>query len=351
MASELEVNKAKLGTRTTQGDALLGARANGDSINFGHGNQNGYGSNIGCGNNNGHPYVAFSCEHGTNDNTFKTRGLLGNVIQATNNGELKFKQVTNADADNQTATERLTIDSTGNVSIGTAGTHTLHVQKDVDDYIAKFENDGNATTSNGVWIDTRWNTATNSLFKVTTNSGAQEVLNIDGTGLATFSNGIAFNQTNSTAASNITTTLDHYERGVWTPVIADAATGGNTGSGSTVTGYYERIGNAVTVTGLATNVNTSGMTGENVLHVRGLPFPSGYSSGTFGDLGRAVGSCVLDSVNTSDIARNISTMVTAQNSYFLFHQTRDSGGDSNLLVNSLTSGTADLFFTFTYFVD
>lgn len=171
------------------------------------------------------------------------------------------------------------------------------------------------------------------------------------TGLVTFEDGIAFSQTNSTAASNITSTLDHYERGVWTPVIADAATGGNTGSGSTVTGYYERVGNAVTVNGLATNVDTSGMTGTNVLFVRGLPFPAGYSSGTFSNLGRAVGSCVLDSVDVDTSTRSVSTMVTGQNSYFTFHQIRDAVGDSNILVSNLSSGAADLFFSFTYFVD
>ena len=103
----------QIGADDIQGDAKLGVRRNGDAFNFGHVNGAGYGSNLGCGNNNGHPYVAFSAESGTNDNTFKTRGLLGNVIQATATGELKFSQVTNANADNQTATDRLTIDSTG----------------------------------------------------------------------------------------------------------------------------------------------------------------------------------------------------------------------------------------------
>jgi len=103
----------KIGSIAMQGDALLGVRANGDSINFGHSNQNGYGSNLGCGNNNGHPYLAFMCEHGTNNNTFRTRGEHGNVIQATATGELKFSQVTTHNADNQTPVDRLSISSTG----------------------------------------------------------------------------------------------------------------------------------------------------------------------------------------------------------------------------------------------
>ncbi|MDP7400235.1 MAG: hypothetical protein QF541_25455, partial [Lentisphaeria bacterium] len=71
----------------------------------------------------------------------------------------------------------------GNVGIGTtAPANTLHVQKDVDDYIAKFENDGNSTSSNGLWVDTRWNTATNTVFRVTSNSGTADFFYIKGDG-------------------------------------------------------------------------------------------------------------------------------------------------------------------------
>ena len=74
-------------------------------------------------------------------------------------------------------------DSSGNVGIATSSpSYTLTVQKDVDDYIAKLENDGNSTSSNGLWVDTRWNTATNTLFRVTTNSGTSEAFNIKGNG-------------------------------------------------------------------------------------------------------------------------------------------------------------------------
>ena len=204
MASELEVGKAKLGTIAMQGDALLGARANGDSINFGHANQSGYGSNLGCGNNNGHPYLAFMCEHGTNNNTFRTRGEHGNVIQATATGELKFSQVTTADADNQTATDRLTIDSTG---------------------------------------------------------------------LATFSNGIAFSQTNSSAtgATATGTTLDHYEEGTWTPVYSAGASSSGTWD-TTLAGEFTRIGNLVTASMKITGTSMDFSSAGGYRTYSGLPF-------------------------------------------------------------------------------
>jgi hypothetical protein len=79
-------------------------------------------------------------------------------------------------------TERMIIDSTG-VGIGTSSAnYTLTVKKDVDDYIAKLENDGNSTSSNGLWVDTRWNTSTNTVFKVTTNSGSTDVITAKGDG-------------------------------------------------------------------------------------------------------------------------------------------------------------------------
>ncbi len=73
--------------------------------------------------------------------------------------------------------------SGGNFGIGNSSpAYTLTVQKDVDDFIAKIENDGNSTTSNGLWVDTRWNTSTNTVFQVTTNSGAQPVIVAKGNG-------------------------------------------------------------------------------------------------------------------------------------------------------------------------
>ena len=84
----------QLGTDGVQGGASLAIRRNGDSINFGHVNGAGYGSVIGCSSNNGQPHIGFMCEAGTNINTFRTRGLKGNVIYTSTSGELTFAQIT-----------------------------------------------------------------------------------------------------------------------------------------------------------------------------------------------------------------------------------------------------------------
>lgn len=68
-------------------------------------------------------------------------------------------------------------------------------------------------------------------------------------------------------------TLAVYEEGTWTPEIADAASGGNTGT-ATVLGSYTRIGRLVHVTLSASGIGTAGMTGGNPLYLRGLPYPA-----------------------------------------------------------------------------
>ena len=98
-----------------QTDAKIAARVLGNSFEFGHTNSAGYGSTIGASANNGHPHIAFSAEVGTTVNTFKTRGLKGNIIQGDAAGNLIFGQATTASADNQVLAERMRIDSSGDV--------------------------------------------------------------------------------------------------------------------------------------------------------------------------------------------------------------------------------------------
>ena len=79
--------------------------------------------------------------------------------------------------------ERMVIKPDGKVGIGTTSpANTLHVKKGVDDFVVKIENDGGSTSSDGLWLDTRWNTATNTVLKVTSNSGTSDFFYIKGSG-------------------------------------------------------------------------------------------------------------------------------------------------------------------------
>ena len=68
--------------------------------------------------------------------------------------------------------------------------------------------------------------------------------------------------------------LDDYEEGTWTPIIADANSGGNTVPGGSYTkfGVYTKVGNLVTAKFRIQNPNLSTLTATNSLFIRGLPF-------------------------------------------------------------------------------
>ncbi len=68
--------------------------------------------------------------------------------------------------------------------------------------------------------------------------------------------------------------LDDYEEGTWTPILADAYTGGNTktsGGNWTSWAHYTKIGDTVRVYMNAYGMNNTGMD-NNQIFVRGLPF-------------------------------------------------------------------------------
>jgi len=154
--------------------------------------------------------------------------------------------------------------------------------------------------------------------------------------MASGSGGIQFN--GDTAAANA---LDDYEEGTFTPVVADASSGGNTASTSSA-GHYTKIGRCVSAQIRATNINTTGMTAGNVLFFRGLPFVSGAS------MGISIGAVAVDGVNfTGYLVADISP----GNAFASFRDIVDSGSDSDLLVSDIVaSGSSDIIFQITYFV-
>jgi hypothetical protein len=91
--------------------------------------------------------------------------------------------------------------------------------------------------------------------------------------------GIDFSATSGTGTSEL---FDDYEEGTWTPVVADASSGGNE-SGSSFSGYYTKIGNLIFVNCSLGNIDTTGLTSGNDVYIRGLPYASKsgtYSSGS-----------------------------------------------------------------------
>jgi hypothetical protein len=93
--------------------------------------------------------------------------------------------------------------------------------------------------------------------------------------------GITFPATQS--ASTDANTLDDYEEGTWTPVVSDAASGGNLATldaGST-SGVYTKIGNVVYWRFSVALTSKASMSAGNTVFFQGFPFQSAAIAGSW----------------------------------------------------------------------
>jgi len=152
-------------------------------------------------------------------------------------------------------------------------------------------------------------------------SGGLKTLNTIGVGNATPSAsgaGITFPATQS--ASTDANTLDDYEEGTWTPAITYSGT--STATYSFRNGYYTKVGNQITLTGII-SFNESTSTGN--VSITGLPFTalnntrnrSAFALFSFGWVGTTVGLMGQIQENLASIYLylndNAATIVTASN--------------------------------------
>ena len=91
--------------------------------------------------------------------------------------------------------------------------------------------------------------------------------------------GITFPATQS--ASSNANTLDDYEEGTWTPVVSDAAGGGNLATLGDTDGVYTKIGNVVYWRFNVTLTSKASMTAGNEVFIQGFPFQSAAIAGNW----------------------------------------------------------------------
>jgi len=192
------------------------------------------------------------------------------------------------------------------------------------------------TVYTGGSADLRLQTNTGNTL-ISRDNGSTEIARFTTTGMAFPSGkGIDFSATSGTGTSEL---FDDYEEGTWTPVAADAETGGNTGTAGVANGYYTKVGNVVYVMGVLSNVNTTGLTSGNLFYIQGLPFSSKDLVGAtaYYMSGGVLTSAVTITGNVQMYLNDLSK--TAVGFY-------DAGG--NILVSDLTSAAADFYFSLTY---
>jgi len=148
--------------------------------------------------------------------------------------------------------------------------------------------------------------------------------------IGTSGKGIDFSATAGTGTSEL---LADYEEGTWTPVVADAATGGNA-SATVGSGTYTKVGRMVTVAGSIININTTGLTAGNSVYVRDFPFST---------TSIYVGSTDLRDVTFTDYPVTFMT-----GSSFRLFEHASGAGITAITVSDLTAATSDIYFSLTY---
>jgi len=176
-----------------------------------------------------------------------------------------------------------------------------------------------------IWANTTGTGALLTLHK----SGAIKV-NVDNTGLATFSAGIAFQSATTGSGTGTGYKLDSYEVGIWTPVIAG-------GSCTNLVGKYTRVGNKVTVTVSVMSGVLSGITGT-LNAITGLPFTVGNTRSMTSSIGF---------INLLPTGSPIGVVIESSDRIdFLYNNASASWSGANFA----NSTGANLHFSATYFV-
>ena len=152
--------------------------------------------------------------------------------------------------------------------------------------------------------------------------------------------GIDFSATPGTGASKL---FDDYEEGTWSPVAADAVSGGNLATPSIAAGFYRKIGDMVFLHGYLGNISVSGMTAGNVFYIRNLPYAP---SSAAGEVSFYAGSLWCQTITFADV---LVPIIISSTNYITLENVRSTLNDASALVSNLNaSGTSDLTFTIAY---
>jgi hypothetical protein len=138
-----------------------------------------------------------------------------------------------------------------------------------------------------------------------------------------------------------------WEEGTWTPVVADASTGGNVAVPASAEGYYRKWGatgqGIAVVTASIADIDTTGLTGGNIVYVRGLPFAA---VATFGALDQFLG--VVPSLIDCTFSGTPMLRINDGGTFVRIRLVTSVSGAAHLTVAGLTSGSANIAFTAIY---
>jgi hypothetical protein len=163
----------------------------------------------------------------------------------------------------------------------------------------------------------------------------------DGNLVVASGHGIDFSA-NTNVGTMTSELFDHYEEGTFDITVADATSGGNTGS-VVQTNKYIRIGNTVWLQFNLINVNYTGLSTSNNLYFQGLPFTPATGSNGASDVS-------AERINIDSTTYNQSIFVNAGQSYASLYQSRDTDPSVTTTVGALNNGVTDIFCTVMFMV-
>ena len=249
---------------------------------------------------------------------------------------------------NQTGTAQgVRIAGANNIQVASTAVAAYFNKLSTDGDIVEFRKNGSTVGSIGNYAGTRLRIGSNAgaglIFGGSQVYPATDGAVVDNThdlGTSSYrwkdlhlSGGVVFGDAGGSGTST-SNSLDSYEEGTWTPVAADAVSGGNESS-QTAHGYYVKVGSMVYVHFNISNINTTGLTSGNNLYFTGLPFAAKSVTGNAKYTGTAHMSLVTFSgspmlnVNENQTAVSILEVISG------------SGAD-NVKVSQINSGASDV---------